>query len=425
MRILHVSEYRLGNGAAVAAHRLMVALAERGLQVEKIYIYPGGDKTASAFPENCIEEDGGAFQKLRDRVRFRLHERLSMSRFPPLAEWSARRLLSPFYRKNARAIQHDATQGGFDAIHFHNVSLMLGHEDIARLSREFPIVWSMHDCHAAHGYAYRYAIDGGAVRTDPPTRLLRSIRTPRRWYRRAGTIALVSPSCWLAEEAPLHGPPVSVIPYGVPGGDFFPIAQAEARAAMGIPADGRLKVLAIAGDLRHPRKNFAVVADCMKSLRNEPVDFLCLGNADEEFRRAHPGATFLGFASTSERLRQAYSAADVTVVPSLIDNLPNTAIESLLCGTPVAGSNAGGIPDIVIPGETGWLFDPRNSEQLAAILKRLSGHPAEHRTLAGGCADTAAARYGSGLQADRMVALYADLIARHQRAGLPPSGQGQ
>jgi len=62
---------------------------------------------------------------------------------------------------------------------------------------------------------------------------------------------------------------------------------------------------------------------------------------------------------------------------------------------------------------------------LAAILKRLSGHPAEHRTLAGGCADTAAARYASGLQADRMVALYADLIARHQRAGLPPSGQGQ
>ena len=59
------------------------------------------------------------------------------------------------------------------------------------------------------------------------------------------------------------------------------------------------------------------------------------------------------------------------MIPSLIDNLPNTVLESLFCGTPVLGSNVGGIPDMVVEGKTGWLFDPYSGDDLITVLNHI------------------------------------------------------
>jgi glycosyltransferase involved in cell wall biosynthesis len=59
------------------------------------------------------------------------------------------------------------------------------------------------------------------------------------------------------------------------------------------------------------------------------------------------------------------------VVPSRMDNLPTVALEALSVGTPVIGSNAGGIPDIIIPGYNGLLFESENDEDLFYKMKHL------------------------------------------------------
>ena len=56
------------------------------------------------------------------------------------------------------------------------------------------------------------------------------------------------------------------------------------------------------------------------------------------------------------------------MLPSREDNLPNTILESLACGTPVAGFDVGGVPDLVTPGETGGLARPESPESLAGVI---------------------------------------------------------
>ena len=80
--------------------------------------------------------------------------------------------------------------------------------------------------------------------------------------------------------------------------------------------------------------------------------------------------TFSPFTS-HEGLLQAFASAQATVVPSLAEMFGLVGIGSLAVGTPVIGSNAGGIPDYVKDGVTGYLFQPGRHQELAARIKDL------------------------------------------------------
>lgn len=81
-----------------------------------------------------------------------------------------------------------------------------------------------------------------------------------------------------------------------------------------------------------------------------------------------------GAVYTSEELREVYNSADVFCIPSVLDNLPNTVLESLLCGIPVLGSNKGGIQEMIINDKTGWSFDPYSASDLAIKIEFLYNH---------------------------------------------------
>ena len=53
----------------------------------------------------------------------------------------------------------------------------------------------------------------------------------------------------------------------------------------------------------------------------------------------------MGYTEEVERIVQTYNAADLFVIPSVSDNLPNTIMEALACGLPCVGFAAGGIPE--------------------------------------------------------------------------------
>ncbi len=66
---------------------------------------------------------------------------------------------------------------------------------------------------------------------------------------------------------------------------------------------------------------------------------------------------------------EAYAAADVIVVSSLEDNLPNMVMEAMACGTPVVGFDNGGIPEMIDHRENGYVADYRSAESLARGIR--------------------------------------------------------
>ena len=92
---------------------------------------------------------------------------------------------------------------------------------------------------------------------------------------------------------------------------------------------------------------------------------------------------FLGYRSGAE-LHTLIREARAVVLPSeWYENAPMTVLESFALGTPVVGAHIGGIPEMVIEGETGWTFESRNTDELASLLSRLMKMPAAQIEQAG------------------------------------------
>ena len=87
----------------------------------------------------------------------------------------------------------------------------------------------------------------------------------------------------------------------------------------------------------------------------------------------------------NEQLPQWYRAADLTVIPSLLEWFGAVAVESMACGTPIVGTQAGGLVDIVAEFESGFLVPPRDADALAgAIIEGLEKHETSKPNIARG-----------------------------------------
>jgi glycosyltransferase involved in cell wall biosynthesis len=200
--------------------------------------------------------------------------------------------------------------------------------------------------------------------------------------------------------------PLRWIPNGVDLDVFRPVARAEARRELGLDPD-RPVVYFSAPDLDDPRKGGALLEHALELLADLDFDLLVTGGRPE---RLPDRARFLGRVDDNPTLALTYAAADVFVLPTLADNLPNAVLESLACGTPCVAFAVGGVPDAVRHLETGWLARPGNVEELAEGIRALLQDGELRGRLAERARETAEREYAATLEADRFVDMYADVV---------------
>lgn len=117
----------------------------------------------------------------------------------------------------------------------------------------------------------------------------------------------------------------------------------------------------------------------------------------------------LGLLTAEDDIVAAYNAADAMVVPSLEDNLPNTVIEALACGTPVVGFRTGGIPEMIDHGQNGYLADIGSVQQLADGLAFILTHP-NPEELRQNARQSAEARFSEDVVARQHIDLYQKIL---------------
>ena len=113
-----------------------------------------------------------------------------------------------------------------------------------------------------------------------------------------------------------------------------------------------------------------------------------------------------------EEMRALYAAADLTVVPSVwYDNSPMVIYESLLAGTPVVGSEIGGIPELIQPGRTGYLFPAGDARALTErVIQHFGLSAPERRAMRRQCARWARSDLSMDLHLDRLQAVYDEVL---------------
>ncbi|WP_454021045.1 glycosyltransferase [Azospirillum sp. Marseille-Q6669] len=262
---------------------------------------------------------------------------------------------------------------------FLDVSLVLG-----ALPPGLPVVWTLHDlnpltggCHYP-GSCRRFTKGCGAcpfLGNGDPADLSASafLRKRAALADRAGPLHFVAPSRWMA--AAVHasgitaGLPVTVIPNAVDCDAFYPGEAGEARRALHVPGDAAV-VLFVSSNLRDPRKGLDILTAALARMEDGGRPFVLLvgQGAPPPEMAAAPHRAF-GHVDDSALMRQIYAAADIVVLPTREDNLPNVVLEAFACARPVVATAVGGVPDMVESGENGWLVPSDAADALALVLR--------------------------------------------------------
>ncbi|MCX2932696.1 glycosyltransferase [Mycobacterium sp. CVI_P3] len=138
------------------------------------------------------------------------------------------------------------------------------------------------------------------------------------------------------------------------------------------------------------------------------------GEAEEELRRLVAElelAESVIFAGVRTDMPAVYRAADVVLLPSTHgENLPTVLIEASATGRAIAASRIGGIPDIVLDGRTGLLFEPGSEQGLADAVCRLAGDPDLRRNLGAAAGERAREEFSAAAWMRRLRSTYLEAM---------------
>jgi glycosyltransferase involved in cell wall biosynthesis len=246
-----------------------------------------------------------------------------------------------------------------------------------------PVVWTLHDmwpftgvCHYSDG-CRKFRDTCGAcpmLESDRASDLSRW-----NWRRKRDSIGkmdltIVTPSRWLAGlagESRILGPvPVEVIPNGVDIDVFRPAPKTAVRKLLGLDRDKKVVLFGGAHALTDPRKGARFLSHALEIIKNRapetPLQVLVFGaEIPETGLTFHFETRYLGFIRDERLLAQMYAAADVYVTPPTEENLANTVIEALACGTPTVAFDVGGMAEMVLHGKNGYLARASDATDLA------------------------------------------------------------
>nr|WP_294791483.1 glycosyltransferase family 4 protein [uncultured Mucilaginibacter sp.] len=420
MKVTLINTSDAGGGAPAACTRLLHALRLQGVDARLMVQHKKTNENAvTGIVRDAVSKLKAKLTFLAERIPFILfHERDKSVRFA-------------FSPANAgTSIVNNALVRDADILHLHWTNS--GFLSIANLKELIdtgkPIIWTLHDmwtftggCHYS-GTCERFKNECGNcpfLRDQDENDL-----SHKGWLRKAAVyagaknITFVTCSNWLAGVAgksSLIGKlPINAIPNPIDIDTFSPRDRMVERKKRGINVDAKV-VLFGAANINDKRKGIKYLVEALNLLKQSERD-----TSDVEVvifgKNKHFDVTTLPFPvhqlniiTSESELAEVYSLADVLVTTSLEDNLPNTVMEAMACGTPVIAFNTGGIPEMVDHLQNGYLADLASAQGIVDGIVEIL-YVADTAKLAANARQKVLDNYTNNKVANQYIELYRSVL---------------
>jgi glycosyltransferase involved in cell wall biosynthesis len=414
MKILHISTKDLEGGAARAANRLHQGLKNINVNSQMLVQTKVSDDPTVVAPQMVVEKSLAKFGGIVDTIPPKFYLRHSQISFS--TQWLPDAIYPRIARLNPKLIN----------LHWIKDS-HLRIETLAKL--KLPIVWTLHDMWAFTGGCHydqdcgRYVESCGAcpqLKSNNNCDLSRWI-----WQRKSQAwknvlLTIVTPSKWLAECASssslFRNLRVEVIPNGLDLQRYKPVNRQLVRSLLNLPQNKQLVLFGAMKATSDRRKGFHLLEAALQSLCQsewrERIELVIVGasrsnDQDNLSFKTH----YLGKLNDDISLAQVYAAVDVFVAPSLQDNLPNTVVEAIACGTPSVAFKIGGMSEIIEHYSNGYLAQPYEIEDLAKGIVWLLEDREKHQKLSQQARAKAEQKFTIESQTSRYASLYNEILA--------------
>jgi len=375
MNILMLNTFDGWGGAARAALRLKEGIKELGIDTRLLVNFKDGKDIDVSGPKS-----GPA--RIANGIRSHLDSIPTMF-YPNRPRYNFTTACIPD-RLNAKVAHM-----GADILHLH----WLGGgfcrlETLASFNK--PILWTLHDswaftggCHVPFdclGYRSECGVCpvlGSSKKNDLSHRIWR--RKNRAW--RNLNLTVVSPSHWLADCAGssslFKDRRIEVIPNGLDLSVFKPQNRSHARKQLGLNHEKKLILFGGINSTSDKNKGFQLLLPALRTLANsgwlDAAELLVFGSSKTSSPPQFGGlrAHYYGRLHDDASLTLLYSAADIFVAPSILENLPNTVMEAMACGTPCVAFDQGGLKDLIEHERTGYLARAYEPDDLACGMERI------------------------------------------------------
>lgn len=409
MRVLIVNTSERTGGAAVAANRLMEALNNNGVKAKMLVRDKETDHlTVAGLPSSWRHQ----WNFIWERFVIWLHLHLRREHLFEIDIANAGTDIT-----NLPEFQEA------DVIHLHWVNQgMLSLKGIRKiLTSGKPVVWTMHDiwpatavCHYSRG-CEQYHSQCNKCPLLPGDSLAKQVWNRKEQLLGRQRITYVCCSNWLADEARksalLKEQRIVSIPNAIDTRLFRPLDKQQARQTMELPIDRRI-ILFVSQRVTDPRKGISYFVEAVRRLvqqypeMKENTGVAILGGHAEEVASQLALPSYpLGYVSDPQRIVSVYNAADVFVLPSLEDNLPNTLMEAMACGVPCVSFRVGGIPEMIDHQSNGYVAQPCDANDLAQGIHYVLAE-ADYDGLCHECVKKVARCYSQQSVANRYIEEY-------------------
>lgn len=372
MKVLHLCHSNNLGGAARAAYRIHTGLHNAGVDSKFMVAFKQGDDASVIMA-------GGSVRHLASIVLPTVSKNLL----------SLQKTTNPIVRSLncfPTGLHHSINNFDADLVNLHWVcGEMLSIGEIGKITK--PIVWTLHDSWMFCGTEHHPAVNNhhryrdGYRRDNRPQEesgldLDRLVWNRKMHCWKQQRFHIVCPSQWLAQCAKssllLQNETVVSIPNGIDCNLYRKIDKEQARNLLNIQCEEKQIILVGGVSLaRDKNKGLHLFRQALKYLAetgdSERYEVLVFGASRPTDISCEQGFKhhYLGQINDDLTLAITYSAADLYVIPSLIENLPNTVMESMACGTPCVAFDVGGMGDLIKHKQNGYLAKSYETRDLA------------------------------------------------------------